>query len=166
MNQLQSILKSKSSIYGVEFDVKERTAIYRAMHDFATRKVSEYRNREIKGELPNFFKVLFRMNWDNWILYFRKIAFNRAKKAAQLRADTEGYKIYCIRKSQIGYQNLSTLEVNINKKIRVLGKDVDAMQLEKVSSFIAYPKKGTLGIRYENDEIKEATRNVLKKKQS
>jgi len=139
MNQLQSILKSKSSIYGVEFDVKERTAIYRAMHDFATRKVSEYRNREIKGELPNFFKVLFRMNWDNWILYFRKIAFNRAKKAAQLRAYVENRKVYCIRSSQIGYTLLSTADVEQNKKLRILGKNVDAMKLTATADYVALP---------------------------
>jgi len=166
MNTLANILKSKESIHGVKFDVQERNAIYKAMVQYGARQVAEFKTREIKGELPNFFKVIFSMTWDNWILYFRKIAFRKARKAAQLRADTEGYKIYCIRKSQIGYQNLSTLEVNINKKIRVLGKDVDAIQLERVSSFIAYPKKGTLGIRYENDEIKESIRTVLKRKQS
>jgi hypothetical protein len=139
MNQLQSILKSKSSIYGVEFDVKERTAIYRAMHDFATRKVSEYRNREIKGELPNFFKVLFKMTWDNWILYFRKLAFNRAKKAAQLRAYVENRKVYAIRSSQIGYVLLSTADVEKNKKLRIFGKDVDAIKLTATADYVAMP---------------------------
>jgi len=139
MNQLQSILKSKSSIHEVEFDVKERTAIYRAMTEYAARKVAEFKTREVKGELPNFFKVLFRMNWDNWILYFRKIAFNRAKKAAQLRAYTENRKIYVIRKSQISYILLSTFEVEQNKKLRILGKNVDAIKLTATADYVALP---------------------------
>ena len=139
MNTLQSILKSKESIHGVTFDVQERHAIYRAMTAYAARQVAEFKTREIKGELPNFFKVLFKMTWDNWILYFRKLAFNRAKKAAQLRAYVENRKVYAIRSSQIGYVLLSTADVEKNKKLRIFGKDVDAIKLTATADYVAMP---------------------------
>lgn len=139
MNTLRSILKSKESIHGVTFDAQERTAIYWAMTAYAARRVAEFKTREIKGELPNFFKVIFSATWDNWILYFRKLAFKRAKKAAQLRAYTENRKIYVIRKSQISYILLSTFEVEQNKKLRILGKSVDAMKLTATADYVALP---------------------------
>ena len=139
MNTLQSILKSKESIHNVTFDVQERNAIYRAMVEYSARQVAEFKTREIKGELPNLFKILFKMTWDNWILYFRKLAFKRAKRAAQLRAYTENRKIYVIRKSQISYILLSTFEVEQNKKLRILGKNVDAIKLTATADYVAYP---------------------------
>jgi hypothetical protein len=32
------------------------------------------------------------------------------------------------------------LEINLNKKIRILGKDVTAKKLHEVADFVAYPK--------------------------
>jgi len=139
MNTLANILKSKESIHGVKFDAQERHAIYKAMVQYAAKQVAEFKTREIKGELPNFFKVIFSMTWDNWILYFRKIAFRKARKAAQLRAYTENRKVYVIRKSQIGYTLLSTFEVDQNKRLRILGKDVDAIKLTATADYVALP---------------------------
>lgn len=141
MNTLQSILKSKASIYGVDFDAKERTAIYKAMVQYAARQVAEYHNREIKSVGIGGIRLLLSLKWDNIVLWIRQKSFNLAKKKAQHRANTEIRKIYVIRNSMIGYSILSTFEVNQNKKLRILKKDIDAMKLHEVADFIAYPKK-------------------------
>jgi hypothetical protein len=64
-----------------------------------------------------------------------------AKRQAQTRANIENRKCYVIRKSLIGYEILSTLDIDINKKIRVLDKNVNALKLHEVADFVAYPYK-------------------------
>ncbi len=141
MNQIQSILKSKESIHGVTFDAKERNAIYRAMVQYAAREVAKYHNREIKSIGKRGIRLLLSLKWDNIILWIRQKSFNLAKKKAQLRANTEMRKIYVIRNSMIGYSILSTFEINQNKKLRILKKDIDAMKLHEIADFIAWPQK-------------------------
>jgi hypothetical protein len=63
-----------------------------------------------------------------------------AKRQAQTRANVENRKCYVIQKSLIGYEILSTLDIDLNKKIRVLDKDVNAKKLHEVADFVAYPK--------------------------
>ena len=140
MNTLSEILRSKESIHDMKFDFNQKNVIYKAMSDFAVLEVRKYRNREIGKELPGFFKTLAKMSWDNWILYFRHLAFKKAKKAAQLRANTENFKVYAIRSGLISYTLLSTLEVRHNKRIRVLGKDTDASKLTATADFVGTPK--------------------------
>ncbi len=138
MNALQNILRSRASIYKVDFTQQQKKAVYRAMNDYALREVSHYRYREIKKVINE--GILF-IRWDNIILRVRRMALKAAKRNAQLRADTENRKIYCIRKSLVGYTLLSTKDVEYNKKIRVLGTNVDALKLAETADFIAYPKK-------------------------
>ena len=141
MKPITEILRSNASKHDVEFDFNQKSVVYRSMADYANLEVKKYRSREISAELPGFFKTLFSMTWDNWILYFRHQSFKKAKKAAQLRANTEGYKVYAIRSGLVSYTLLSTLEVRHNKRIRVLGKNVDAMKLTETADFVAYPKR-------------------------
>ena len=63
-----------------------------------------------------------------------------AKRQAQTRANIEKRKCYVIRKSLIGYEILSTLDIDMNKKIRVLDKDINAKKLHEAADFVAYPE--------------------------
>jgi hypothetical protein len=64
-----------------------------------------------------------------------------AKRQARTRANIENRKCYVIRKSLIGYEILSTLDITLNKRIRVLDKDVNFKKLHEIADFVAYPKK-------------------------
>jgi hypothetical protein len=64
-----------------------------------------------------------------------------AKRQAQTRANIENRKCYVIRKSLIGYKILSTLDIDLNRKIRVLDKDINAKKLHEVADFVVYPRK-------------------------
>lgn len=140
LNKTKLILESQlKSFDGLTKDQIEKIQV--AMHLYAIDQVNEFKNRDIKEEAKNFFKLFTRDLYTNAILWMRKRLFVIGKRNAQLHADTSGYKTYLIRKSRIGFQILNTYEANQNKKLRILGKDVDFMDLEKVSSFIAYPKK-------------------------
>ena len=98
MNALQNILRSKASIYKVDFTQQQKKAVYRAMNDYALREISHYRYREIKKVTGEGIKLSFSVRWDNMILWSRGMVLKAAKRNAQLRADTENRKIYCIRK--------------------------------------------------------------------
>ena len=140
MNTTKLILLNRlKSFDGLAKD--QITAIQFAMSDYALKKVSEYRDREIKSTLKSGTKLFFSLRWDNIVLWLRERFFRMARKNAQSRANTENRKVYVIRKSLIGYKLLSTKDVNYNKRIRVLRKDVDALKLAKTADFIAYPKK-------------------------
>ncbi len=112
-----------------------------AMTLFAMEKLKEHKEREIKGEMKSFFKLLFHFSYDNMILYARSKVLNRAIKNAKLRAKIENKKVYVFRDSLIGFKTLSSTDVKFNKKIRVMKKDIDFMELENISAFIAYPPK-------------------------
>ena len=112
-----------------------------SMIDYSIRRVSEYRNREIKEVLKEGVKLIPRLYCDNIILHIRKWSFKIACHNAQQRADTENYLVYVIRSSQIGYTLLSTLDVKHNRRIRVFGKNTNAIKLYETADFIATPKK-------------------------
>jgi hypothetical protein len=63
-----------------------------------------------------------------------------AKRQAQTRANIENRKCYVIQKSMIGYEILSTLDIDLNKRIRILDNDVHAKKLHEIADFVAYPK--------------------------
>ena len=135
------IIKSKASIFNVEFDAMQYSAINSAMTEYAVRKVDKYRANENKAvvlEAISLFPALWKGHFKLWL---RKRAFLRAKKMAQLQADTDGYKVYVIRSSDIAYKLMSTLDVRHNKRLRVFGKFVDAIVLEETASFTATTKR-------------------------
>jgi len=111
-----------------------------AMIEYALKQVSDYKNREIKNVFLYSFKYFPWLTWNNIIWWLRKISFNMAKRQAQTKANVENRKCYVIRKSLIGYEILSTLDIDLNRKIRILDKDVNAKKLHEVADFVAYPK--------------------------
>jgi len=122
--------------------IPEKTlkCIEAAMIEYGLRQVAEYKNREIKDVCLYSFKYFPRLTCNNIIWWLRKLSFNMAKHQAQIRANIENRKCYVIRKSLIGYEILSTLDIDLNKRIRLLNKNIDAQKLHEVADFVAYPK--------------------------
>ena len=54
-------------------------------------------------------------------------------------ANQTNRKIYVIRSSDVSYTLLSTKDVELNKRLKILNRQVDAKQLTEQSDFIAYP---------------------------
>lgn len=119
---------------------KKIKRIEAAMVKYALKQVAAFKSREIKNICLDSLKYFPRLTWDSIIWWLRKKSFDMAKRQAQTRANIENRKCYVIRKSLIGYEILSTLDVDLNKKIRVLDKDVNAKKLHEVADFVAYPK--------------------------
>jgi hypothetical protein len=138
-NPRLTLLANLKTLEGISNDKIKR--IEAAMVEYALKQVSDYKDREIKNVFLYSFKYFPRLTWDNIIWRLRKLSFNMAKRQAQTRANTENRKCYVIRKSLIGYEILSTLDIDLNRKIRVLDKNVNALKLHEVADFVAYPEK-------------------------
>ena len=148
MRQYSSILNSRLSRGNETLTVSQRTCVQLAMVDCVAAALETYKtneamaiNKEAAGLIPSIIK-------GEIILWIRNWYFKRAKKAAQLRANTENYKIYVVRCSAIAFKLLSTADIDHNKKIRVLGKDVGAKELTTAAAYIATPEsKSTKPVR-------------------
>lgn len=141
MTQANDILRSNTSKLNVTLDSRQQQAATMAMIDFAARKVNEYRQserKEINLEAVKLFPALLVGDWKLWL---RKRAFRKACKQAKVRAEIENRKMYIIRSTEIAYIILSTLEVEQNKKVRVFGKNVDAIKLHETADKVVYPPK-------------------------
>ena len=141
MMTIQTILRSVLSQRNISLNPDQVLAAQEAMALYGMRTVEIYRetiSKEANIEAVSFFTSIFKGEFRLWV---RKIYFQRAKRQAIIRSETEGYKIYVIRSGDYSYQVLSTRDVNLNKKLRVLGKNVDAKKLSETADFIAYPKK-------------------------
>jgi hypothetical protein len=133
-----TLLANLKTLDGISEKTLKR--IESAMIEYALKQVADYKGREIKNVFLYSFKYFPRLTWDNIIWWLRRLSFNIAKRQAQTRANIENRKCYVIRKSLIGYTVLSTLDINLNKKLRILEKDVNAIKLHEVSDFVVYPK--------------------------
>lgn len=162
-NRRIAILKQAFKGDMPKYSPSEIRSIEVAMVNYAASEVVRFKDREIKGEMKSFWKLLVKFSWDNALLYARSKVFKKAKRQARLRAETEGRKIYVIRKSAIGYQLMSTLDVQHNKRVRILDKDVDAMTMEQMSDFIATPKN-SLGDGRKIPKVRNKATNVQPKK--
>ena len=139
-NQINEILRSKASINDVEFTEKQQFAAQLAMIEYSTYKVNEYKESERKSvnlEAINLFKSLFVGDWK---LFLRKLAFIKAKKSAQIRADIENRPFYVIRATEISYVVQSTLEVRNLKRRKIYGRHATAIRLRETADFVATPK--------------------------
>jgi len=101
MNKLQSILKSKLSIQGVTLDEIQKNVAYAAMASYAAAKIEDYRGTE-RQRLITALKSSFPLLYiEIWKLKIRRYMLKKAMVKAQLAADTEGYKVYVIRSTEI-----------------------------------------------------------------
>lgn len=135
------VLRSQLSIYNTKLDPDQYRAVEMAMVEFGGRAVTDYRDQETKGiklEAIKLFPALLKGDFKLWL---RKRALRKACKQAEMRAEIENRKMYIIRSTEIAYIILSTLEVEQNKKVRVFGKNVDAIKLHETADQVVYPPK-------------------------
>lgn len=117
--------------------------IREAMKDFAAWNIREYRKKERNDMLwvfANLPRIFLLTRWKVQKLLVRKRFFNLAKKEAIARANSEGYKVYVVRDSEFRFKTISTLDFKYAKSIKVFKKDIDAKEMERTASYIAYPK--------------------------
>lgn len=141
MNQINLILRSNLSKLGVTLNADQDIAVQGAMTDYAVMAVNRYidkKAKEARLEAVGFFSSIMKGEFH---LYVRKLFFQRAKRQAILRCETENHKVYVIRSGDYSYEVLSTRDVNFNRKVRLLGKNADAKKLTEIADFIAYPKR-------------------------
>ena len=140
LNKTKLILESQlKSLNGFSQEQIEKIQV--AMHLYALDQVNEFRNQDIKDEVANWLKLFGQEWYKTAILLIRRWHFRMAKRQAIILAEVTGYKTYVIQKGRTTFQILNSYEINYNKKMKVLGKDVDFMEVEKISSFIAYAPK-------------------------
>lgn len=141
MSQLKDILNSKISLQDEQLNDAQRMACYSAMTHYATLKIDEYRsseNKAIKLEAIKLFPALWKGDFKLWL---RKRAFIKAKKEAQIRANTEGRPVHVIRSTEIAFVVQSTKEVRQLKKVGIYKKNVDAIKMQETADYTAYPSK-------------------------
>lgn len=136
------ILKSHLSQGGyMDLGDKVINTIEQAMVDYGIRTVEAYRSNEaaaINKEAAGLLPSLVRGELKLWI---RGWYFKRAKKQAQTLSSQENRKYYVIRSSDVNYKLLSTKDIELNKKLNILGKHVTAMELTSTADFIAHPSQ-------------------------
>ena len=135
----QLILSSHLSQSHCTLDSSQKHAVLLAMLDFAALEVQTYRSNEataINREAASLIPSLVRGELKLWI---RSWYLKRAKRQAQLLANTTNRKIYVIRSSDVAYSLLSTADVEYNKRLRIFGKNITAKELTERSDFIAHP---------------------------
>ena len=141
MNQLNDILRSNLSKHDVILEGSQRYSVESAMMDFAQIMIDRYRANDLKAvklEAIKLFPALWRGEFKLWL---RKRAFLKAKKEAQIRANTEGRPVHVIRSSEIAFVVQSTKEVRQLKKVGIYKKNVDAIKMNNAADFTAYPEK-------------------------
>lgn len=136
----QIILKSHLSRAYVSLDEKQTKAVLSAIDQCCAKAILLHKDkqaREVNKEAVSLIPAIVKGSLRLWL---RNWYFKRAKKQAQLKANIENRKTYVIRKSEIAYQILTTKEVELNKRLRIFGKDVDAISLRDNADAICYPE--------------------------
>ena len=133
------VLKSQLSRSNLLLTPAQEHAVELAMLSYATLCVEQFRENEVKNINREAARLLPSIIKGELKLYIRNWYLKRAKKQAQMLADTTNRKHYVIRKTEIAYIILSTQDVELNKKLRILGKNVGAVELTAKADFIAHP---------------------------
>lgn len=136
---IDDVLDSSLSIAGITLDERQRNAVQAAMYNYSARTVENFEREQNKAAVKEALKLFPALFKGQIMLYLRKKSLNKAVKQAELRADIENRKMYVIRASNIAYTILSTADIEHNKKIRVFGKDVDAIKLHETADRVVYP---------------------------
>ena len=121
----------------VEVTPALRRIVYLSMIQLA-REVRKEENTEV---LKQSFGVIPGLLLTGISLWAKRFVRNQYVRQAQLRADTEQYKIYVVQGKGLTFKLISTRDFKYNKAVRVFKNDLTAKDMEAVSCFIAYPKK-------------------------
>ena len=124
---------------------KQIADIETVMTVFAANEIHKKLNQDLKEHYISFFKMLFNSSYENQILWIRYWHYKRAVKKAFLRMRTEGYKMYVVRNSKVGYKVISTLDFKYNQRISILKNKLTKQEIEKVAALIVYDDGTTTG---------------------
>ncbi len=141
MNQIDLILTSVLSQRDITLSDVQTIAAREAIGLYAIHAVERYRSNEGKSVIIEAVKLIPSILKGEYKLALRKFFFNQAKKMAMMRSEVENRKIYCIRSSEIAYKVLSTKDVEMNKRLKIFGKSVDAIVLHEMADYVAYPRR-------------------------
>jgi hypothetical protein len=114
-------------------------AIQLAMIDYSAKMVGENQKRINKEAVKEALKLFPSLWKGDIVLWLRSRSFAKAKKHAQINANTENRPYYVIRKSNIAYLVQSSLEARNCRKRGIYDKKVNAIKLTETADFTAYP---------------------------
>lgn len=133
---------SFADLKGIEVPEKAKPIIHKAMKVYANQHVNFALNETGKQERKLVYLMLgyfAKLTWQEFVLYLRAKSLKRHKRIAQRLANEDRRKYYIIRDSEIGFKRFSTLDVDLNKRLHIMGKDVDAKKLHEVADAVIYP---------------------------
>lgn len=127
----------------IQIPIEAKEFILRAMDEYVDfyfmewGKVSRFKKPRFLLSAGTFFT---QIGWVSLVLRLREISFFWHKNMAIRRSKIENRKLYVIRSGELSYILLSTSDIDLNKKLRVFGKFVDAKTLHQTADFVALPK--------------------------
>ena len=141
LNTIDLMLTSKLQQRGETLMDKQFITVREVIAEYALYAIDRYRSNEGKFLKIEAIKLLPSLIKRDYKMFFRKLFYNRAVRHAKNRAYTENLKFYVIRTSDVAYTVLSTRDVELNKKLKIFGKQVDAKLLHEMSDYVATPRQ-------------------------
>lgn len=140
---LEKHLNALEKTLSIKVDPKANEFIIRAMDDYATQIVGLRADIEKKEQRRILFMVygyFKKLTWDSFLLKLRTRSLNRMKKDYQFLANENRRTYYILLDGMFTHRALSTADVDFNKKIRVIDKDVDSRRIRSVAEATIIPK--------------------------
>ena len=147
------------SFTAVEIPENAMPLILKAMKVYANQHVNytiEQTDKQERKMVYIMFGYFVKLTWQEFILYLRAKSLKRHKRIAQRLANDDNRMYYIIRDSEIGYRRFSTADIDLNKRLHIMGKDVDFKKLHEVADAVIYKKKTETNKEY-------ISRTIIKK---
>jgi len=144
MRTVKEILSANIKLYKGRYpdkDLNITPSMRGIIYDSMLQMAGEVRNAEDKKIIRESFGVIPNLWLTRLSMWAKRVVRNQYVRQAQLRADTECYKVYVLQGKGLTFKLISTRDFKFNKAIRVFKKDLTAKEMEKLSCYIAYPKK-------------------------
>ena len=117
--------------------------ILRAMEEYAKEFAVEVLDAS-QLPIPKFLGIIVGqqtiLRWTIFLLNIRNNNLIRQIKIYQKISNVDRRKYYIIRSSFIQHKALSTADVDLNRRMRIFGKHVDAKELAKTADCVILPK--------------------------
>lgn len=141
---LDKHLMAMQNTIGVYVPERAKEFLHRAMEDYSKSVVDDYIQevgRQKRFVLKPLYGIYARLTWDELVMKVRLFNLKRIKRMVQALSNEDNRKYYIIRSGEVSYIYISTRDVEHNKKIRVFGKNVDAIKLHETADIVITPKK-------------------------
>lgn len=124
-------------------DKKARPYLHGALEEYGRTMVSkalEMNNKPRRRFALMAFGHFGKLTWHEMIMFLRTKSLKRYKRIAQKLSNENNRKYYVVRSSELGYKLFSSLDVKVNKKLRIFGNDVSVLKLHETADAVVYPK--------------------------